>query len=152
MNQKQVIDKVYEIVTPVLEDLEIWDIEMVKEGKNLYLRVYIDREEGGIGIDDCERISRYLSQTLDELDPITDPYMLEVSSPGITRALKRDSDFLRYIGHDIEIKLYKAHDKKKTLIGQLTAFENGVLTLTEDGKAIKFEKKDLASVRLAIHF
>ena len=180
MNQKQVVEKVTEILTPVLEDLVIWDIEMAKEGKNLYLRVYIDREpsdepeaetgeehanegeehatEGeaptpqGIGIEDCERISRHLSAVLDELDPITDPYMLEVSSPGLTRALKTPAHFARFIGHDVDVTLYKPYNNKKLLTGELVSFENQVVTLFFDDAEHTFEQKALASVKLAIDF
>lgn len=159
MNQKQVVEKVIEILTPALEDLIIWDVEMVKEGKNLYLRVYIDREpseapdvRSGIGIEDCERISRHLSGVLDELDPITEPYMLEVSSPGVTRTLKTPEHFDRYLGHDIDVSLYKPYNNKKLLTGELVSYENQVVTLYFDEAEHTFEQKALASVKLAIDF
>ena len=164
MNQKQVIEKVTEILTPALEDLIIWDIEMVKEGKNLYLRVYIDRvadedeatsedqPQKGIGVEDCERISRYLSEKLDEIDPITDPYMLEVSSPGVTRALKTPEHFERYIGWDVDVTLYKPYNNKKLLSGELVSLENQVVTLFFDDAEHTFEQKALASVKLALDF
>lgn len=162
MNQKQVVEKVHEILEPVLDDLELWDVEMVKEGKNLYLRVYIDRDKDhdsddqpkGIGIEDCERISRHLSQVLDELDPITDPYMLEVSSPGVTRTLKSDSHFLRYIGYDIDITLYKPleNTKKKTFTGELISVDKDIVTIDIDGTQHRIDKKDLANVKLGFTF
>ena len=156
MTQKEVIKKVEELLAKALpeKNLTLWDVEMVKEGKNLYLRVYIDKEEG-VGISDCEFTSRYLSQALDELDPIEAPYMLEVSSPGINRVLKRDSDFVRYIGHLADIKLFKPHEttNQKESQGTIQAFANETLTITtQDGKTLHFNKKEIAKARLSVSF
>lgn len=154
MSNKDIIKKVEKILAPIIieNNFELWDIELVKEGQNLYLRVYIDKENG-ITLDDCELVSRFLSQKLDELDPLTLPYMLEVSSPGINRTLKRDSDFLRYIGEVVDIKLYKAKGKVKEFHGELISFENNIVTiLDEDGEKHSFERKEIAICRLAILF
>lgn len=154
MRNKETVSKVLEILEPVLTEnkLELWDVELVKEGQNLYLRVFIDKE-GGVGIDDCEMVSRFLGGKLDELDPVSDPYMLEVSSPGINRELKRDSDFVRYIGEVVDIKLYKAQNKTKKFQGKIKSFENQVLVIThESGQDYSFERKDIAICRIAVLF
>lgn len=154
MTNKDTIKKVEEILQPMIIEnaFELWDIELAKEGQNLYLRVYIDKENG-ITLDDCELVSRFLSEKLDELDPLALPYMLEVSSPGINRALKKDSDFIRYIGEIVDIKLYKAKDKVKEFQGELISFENNIITIVdEDGVEHSFERKEIAICRLAILF
>lgn len=154
MNNKDTIENVKKILEPItLENsLELWDIELTKEGPNLYLRVFIDKESG-VTIDDCELISRFLSQKLDELDPVKQPYMLEVSSPGINRALKKDSDFIRYIGEVVDIKLYKAKDKVKEFQGELDSFENDIITIIDvNDNTYSFSKKEVAICRLAVIF
>lgn len=145
-------------VLPILEQiiaekgLELVDLEFVKEGVNWYLRVYIDKD-GGVNIDDCEAVSRALEVKLDEKDPIEQAYILEVSSPGIDRPLKKDADFVKYQGEIIDVKLYKAQDGSKQYQGKLLGLENGVLSIEEEnGTIVKFEQKDIASVRLAVIF
>ncbi len=145
-------------VLPILESiiaekgLELVDLEFVKEGVNWYLRVYIDKD-GGVNIDDCEAVSRALEVKLDEKDPIEQAYILEVSSPGIDRPLKKDADFVKYQGEIIDVKLYKAQDGSKQYQGKLLGLENGVLSIEEEnGTIVKFEQKDIASVRLAVIF
>ena len=125
------------------------DLEFVKEGANWYLRVYIDKE-GGVTIDDCEAVSRALEAKLDEADPIEQAYILEVSSPGIDRPLKKDEDFVKYQGEMIDVKLYKAQEGRKQFQGKLLGLADGVVSLEEDGKIFAFERKDIASVRLAV--
>ena len=115
MSKKDLYEsKTEELVTPLIEqnNFELVDIEYVKEGSNWYLRVYIDKP-GGINVDDCELISRALSDKLDEEDFIDDAYILEVSSPGLGRPLKKDKDFERSLGEDVEIKLYRMKDGTK---------------------------------------
>ncbi len=124
-------------------------MEFVKEGANWYLRVYIDKE-GGVTIDDCEAVSRALEAKLDEADPIEQAYILEVSSPGIDRPLKKDEDFVKYQGEMIDVKLYKAQEGRKQFQGKLLGLADGVVSLEEDGKIFAFERKDIASVRLAV--
>jgi len=131
---------------------ELYDVEYVKEGGNWYLRTYIDKE-GGITVDDCETVSRSLSDLLDKNDFIPDAYILEVSSPGLGRQLKRDKHFEKSIGEEVEVKLYKAIEKKKEFVGILTAFDQTTLTIETD-KNVKMEipRADIAMVRLTFDF
>ena len=142
------------ILEPIIAEkgLELVDLEFVKEGVNWYLRVYIDKDSG-VNIDDCEAVSRALEVKLDEKDPIEQAYILEVSSPGIDRPLKKDADFVKYQGEIIDVKLYKAQDGSKQYQGRLLGLEDGVLSIEEEnGNVVKFEQKDIASVRLAVIF
>ncbi|MGM9916661.1 ribosome maturation factor RimP [Anaerotignum sp.] len=146
--------KVLPFLEPIVEanDLELVDLEFVKEGVNWYLRVYIDKE-GGVNIDDCELVSRALEAKLDEADPIEQAYILEVSSPGIDRPLKKEADFVKYRGEIIDVKLYKAQNGTKQYQGKLLGLENGVISIEEEnGNVVTFEHKDTASVRLAVIF
>ena len=125
------------LITPIIEanNFELVDMEYVKEGSNWYLRAYIDKE-GGITVDDCELVSRAFSDLLDKEDFIEDAYIMEVSSPGLGRPLKKDKDFKRSMGEEIEIRLYKAIEKKKEDIGILTAFDSQTVTIEhEDGSS-----------------
>lgn len=141
------------LVTPFIQEnnFELVDTEFVKEGGNYYLRVYIDKP-GGINIDDCELISRALSDKLDEEDYIEEAYILEVSSPGLGRPLKKEKDYQRALGEEIEIKLYKAMDKVKEFQGILKSYDDETVTIEENGNGITFEKKNIAIIRLAIDF
>ena len=146
--------KVLPLLEPIVEanNLELVDLEFVKEGVNWYLRVYIDKD-GGVNIDDCELVSRALEAKLDEKDPIEQAYILEVSSPGIDRPLKKEADFVKYQGEIIDVKLYKAVNGSKQYQGKLLGLENGVLSIEEEnGNVVTFEHKDTASVRLAVIF
>ena len=131
---------------------ELVDVEYVREVGVWYLRCYIDKE-GGITVDDCEVISRLLGEWLDKEDFIEDSYILEVSSPGLGRPLKKEKDFARSIGKDVEIRLYKAIDKQKEFTGTLTSYYADSVTLTmEDGSERTFEKSGIALIRLAFDF
>jgi ribosome maturation factor RimP len=133
-------------------NFELVDVEYVKEGGNWYLRAYIDKE-GGITVDDCELVSRALSDLLDANDFIDDAYILEVSSPGLGRQLKKDKDFNRSIGEEIDIKLYKAIDKRKEISGILLEFDKDTITIElEDGNTQTINRSDIAMVRLAFDF
>ena len=150
--EKNTEQKVLTIVEPILKEkaLELADLEFVKEGPNWYLRVYIDKE-GGVTIEDCESVSRILEKKLDEVDPIEQAYILEISSPGIDRPLKKPEHFQKYIGEVIDIKLYKPLNGKKEYQGELKHFENGVITIIDEYEnEIEFVQKETASVRLAI--
>ena len=138
---------------PIIEEgnFELVDVEYVKEGANWYLRVYADKE-GGINIDDCVAISRALEVKLDEKDVIPDAYILEVSSPGLGRQLKKERDYKRSLGKEVEIKLYKARDKQKELEGILKAYDDDSFTITIDDEDVVFDKKEIAMMRLAVHF
>ena len=141
-------------IMPVLEQhqFELVDVEYVREVGVWYLRCYIDKE-GGITVDDCEVISRLLGEWLDKEDFIEDSYILEVSSPGLGRPLKKEKDFARSIGKDVEIRLYKAIDKQKEFTGTLTSYDADSVTLTmEDGSERTFEKSGIALIRLAFDF
>ena len=131
---------------------ELVDVEYVREVGVWYLRCYIDKE-GGITVDDCEVISRLLGEWLDKEDFIEDSYILEVSSPGLGRPLKKEKDFARSIGKDVEIRLYKAIDKQKEFTGTLTSYDADSVTITmEDGSERTFEKSEIALIRLAFDF
>lgn len=146
--------KVLPLLEPIVEEkgLELVDVEFVKEGANWYLRIYIDKD-GGVSIDDCEGVSRTLEAKLDETDPIEQAYILEVSSPGIDRPLKKDADFVKFQGEIIDVKLYKAVDGKKQYQGKLLGLEDGVISLEEeDGTVRTFTQKESADVRLAVIF
>ncbi len=132
--------------------LELVDLEFVKEGANWYLRVYIDKE-GGVTIDDCEAVSRALEAKLDAADPIEQAYILEVSSPGLDRPLKKPEDFEKYKGEIIDVKLYKPQDGSKQHQGRLLGLTDGVLSIEkENGEVVSFAQKDTAGVRLAVIF
>lgn len=126
----------------------LWDVEYVKEAGTWFLRVYIDKK-GGVSINDCEAVSRPLSDKLDEVDPIEGSYVLEVSSAGADRALKKPEHFAAFIGSEVEVRLYRARDGKKEFVGVLAGYENGDVLL-KDG--LSFEKKDIAQVRLHVTF
>lgn len=131
---------------------EVYDVEYVKEGGNWFLRCYIDKE-GGITVDDCELVSRSLSDLLDKEDFIPDAYILEVSSPGLGRLLKRDKHFEKSIGEEVEIKLFKPIDKKKDYIGILVGFDQNILTIeTEDETRMDIPRAGISSVRLTFDF
>ncbi|MCL2567981.1 MAG: ribosome maturation factor RimP [Oscillospiraceae bacterium] len=154
------MSKVVEVVTkmaePVVEEAgcSLWNVEYVKEtGGHWFLRVYIDKADG-INIEDCERVSRALDPKLDELDVISGQYTFEVSSAGAERQLKRDSDFAQFIGHLVEVKLYRAVSGGKEHVGKLIAYENGDVTIEmvkgKETELRKFLKNDIAMVRLRI--
>lgn len=131
---------------------ELVDVEYVKEAGTWYLRAYIDKE-GGIAVDDCEVISRALSDWLDKEDFIDDSYILEVSSPGLGRPLKKERDFVRSMGKDVDVRLYRQLNKQKEFTGALSAYDENTVTLTmEDGSQMVFEKADIALIRLALDF
>lgn len=142
------------ILLPIMEEhgFELWDVEYVKEGSNWYLRAYIDKP-GGININDCEVVSRQLSDILDEKDFIDDAYILEVSSPGLGRPLKKEKDFLRSLGEEVEIRTYRMIDKQKEFVGLLRGYDKDSVTIEmEDGEERTFMKTDIALVRLAFDF
>ena len=139
---------------PLMEEhgFELVDVEYVKEAGTWYLRAYIDKE-GGIAVDDCEVISRALSDWLDKEDFIDDSYILEVSSPGLGRPLKKEKDFVRSMGKDVDVRLYRQLNKQKEFTGALSAYDENTVTLTmEDGSQMVFEKADIALIRLALDF
>ena len=146
--------KTESFLLPLMEEnnFELVDVEYVKEAGNWYLRAYIDKE-GGITVDDCETISRRLGDWLDEKDFIADSYILEVSSPGLGRPLKKDKEFNRSIGKDVDIKLYKPLNKQKDFTGTLTSYDRETVTITqEDGIELVLNRPEIALIRLAFDF
>lgn len=140
------------LLKPILDDrgFELWDIEYVKEGADYYLRAYIDKE-GGITIDDCVDVSRALSDELDRDDFIPDAYILEVSSPGLGRALKKDRDYERSVGKKIELKTYKPVDGCKEFTGELISFDKeSVKIMTGEGINRSFGRADIAKANLYV--
>ncbi|HKL99124.1 MAG TPA: ribosome maturation factor RimP [Mobilitalea sp.] len=146
--------KTAKLLGPVMDanHIELYDVEYVKEGSNWYLRTYIDKE-GGITVDDCELVSRALSELLDKADFIPEAYILEVSSPGLGRQLKKDKHFEKSIGEEVEIKLYKPIDKKKEWMGILTSFSADTITIEiEDNTKMDIPRANIALVRLTFDF
>lgn len=148
-----IVSRVETLVMPIIEEgnFELVDVEWVKEGSNWYLRIYADKE-GGININDCVDISRALEVKLDEEDFISNEYILEVSSPGLGRPLKKENDFRRSVGKEIDLKLYKAINKQKEFTGVLTAYDDETVTVDVEGEEMTFVRKDLALIRLSLNF
>ena len=146
-------ERVAGIVRPVVEEegCSLWDVEYVREAGTWYLRVFIDKE-GGVGIDDCERISRRLDPILDEADPIPDSYVFEVGSAGAERELKRPSDFAQFMEHEVEVRLYQPLEGRKAWVGVLTGYENGDVSIRAGKEELRFAKAQLAQVKLHVTF
>lgn len=153
MRKEDIEKRTEALVLPIVDEFgfDLWDVEYVKEGSEYYLRAYIDKD-GGITIDDCVDVSRKLSDKLDEDDFIDGEYMLEVSSPGVERALKKDRDFDKSIGKDVYVKLYKAIDKQKEFVGKLISYDKTVVTVEIDGNNTEFTRSDIALIRLYVEF
>ena len=149
----KVTDLVAKLAAPAVEaaGCELWDVEYVREAGSWYLRLYIDKE-GGVDILDCEKISREVSDLLDEADPIEGSYTFEVSSAGAERALKRPGDFARFMGSPVAVKLYRARDGRKEFAGVLAGYEDGNITIPVGDAAITFAKEEVALCRLRIEF
>ena len=143
----KITEKVEALAKPVVEEegCELWSVEYIREAGTWYLRVLIDKD-GGVGIDDCERISRRLDPILDDADPIPDSYVFEVGSAGAERELKRPSDFERYIGAEVEVKLYQPYQGKKSYVGSLVAYEDGNVTVS----SVFLKKEQIAQVKLHV--
>ncbi len=142
-----------ELLAPIVNanHVEIYDVEYVKEGSDYYLRAYIDKPEG-VNIIDCENVSRALSDALDEADFIEEAYILEVSSPGLGRTLKKDRHFEKSIGKDIELKLFKAKDGNKEFQGVLKSYDTEKLCVDVEGQIQEFLRNEIAVVKLALDF
>lgn len=143
----KISDKVEALARPVVEEegCRLWSVEYVKEAGTWYLRVYIDKE-GGVGIADCEAISRRLDPILDEADPVPDSYVFEVGSAGSERELRRPSDFEQFIGSEVEVRLYQPRDGRKTVVGTLEGYCEGNITVS----GAELKKEQIAQVRLHI--
>ncbi len=143
-----------ELITPILDrmNFELVDVEYVKEGGTWYLRAYIDKE-GGITVNDCEAVAREMNEILDREDFVEDSYVFEVSSPGLGRPLKKEKDYIRSMGKEVEIRTYRAINREKEFYGILSAYDENTVTIkTEDGTEMTFEKRDIALIRLAFDF
>lgn len=154
MKKKEIENITREMALSIIKDtdIELVDVEYIKEGSHMYLRVFIDNPEG-TSIEDCQKISQSISNRLDDIDPIEENYFLEVSSPGLDRPLKTENDLKNSIGKDIEISLYKPINGKKRYIGKFIDFDNNHIAI-EDEKLgeIKIERKLIAKINLAINF
>lgn len=142
------------LIQPILEKLnfELVDVEYVKEGSVWYLRAYIDKE-GGITVNDCETVAREMNDLLDVEDFIPDSYTFEVSSPGLGRPLKKEKDYVRNMGKEVEIRTYRAIDRCKEFYGNLSAYDKDSVTIeTEEGKPMSFARTEIALIRQAVHF
>ncbi|MBW4838345.1 MAG: ribosome maturation factor RimP [Paenibacillaceae bacterium] len=153
MSTPKIKATVEQMVTPYLEEngFELVDVEYVKEGSNWFLRVFVDKD-GGIDIDDCGRISEYLSEKLDANDPIPSAYFLEVSSPGAERPLKKAEDVSKAVGKDVFVTTYEPVDGLKEFEGRLLSFEDGDMVVEVGKKRHAIPYSKVASARLAIIF
>lgn len=155
MSRREMYEKkTEELLLPIIEanGFELVDVEYVKEGGNWYLRAYIDKP-GGISVDDCEAVSRAFSDILDEKDYIEDTYIFEVSSPGLGRPLKKEKDFKRSMGEEVEIRTYRAIDRQKEFVGILTDYDEDTVTIAYEDETTKtFDRTDIALIRLAFDF
>ena len=149
----KVTELVAEFARPIVEahGCELWDVEYVREGSDYFLRLYLDKE-GGVNIDDCEAVSRAVDPILDEKDPIPGSYHFEVCSAGLERVLKRPSDFQRFLGSLITVKLYRPRNGLKEIPCVLKAYDQGKLTVEAGKETITFEKSEVAQVRLRVEF
>ncbi len=155
MSKKEMYEaRTEELITPILErfGFELVDVEYVKEGSIWYLRVYIDKE-GGITSDDCADVSREMNEILDREDYVEGSYVFEVSSPGLGRPLKKEKDYIRSMGKELEIRTYRAVNRQKEFYGILKAYDENTVTIEqEDGEELVFQKSDIALIRLAFDF
>ncbi len=149
----KVTDVVEALCAPIAQenDCGIWDVEYVKEAGTWFLRVYLDKP-GGVTIDDCEAVSRVLSDKLDEADPIEGSYVLEVSSPGADRVLRKPEHFAQFMGEKVEARLYRPRNGAKSIVGELAGYEDGAVTLVTPQETVRLEKQDVAQVRMFITF
>lgn len=153
MTKRDIPTIVEELVLPIAQEigLELVEVEFVKEGPYWYLRVFLDKD-GGVEIEDCSLLSHKLGQLLDEQDPIPQAYMLEVSSPGLDRPLKKQADFIKYAGRLVRVKTFAPIDNQKEFIGELKGLEGDDIVLTVNGSQVGIPREKAASIRLEIEF
>lgn len=155
MSKKEAYEqRTEELITPILErnQFELVDVEYVKEGSEWYLRAYIDKE-GGITVNDCTLVAREMNEILDKEDYVEGSYIFEVSSPGLGRPLKKEKDYVRAMGKNLEIRTYRAINKEKEFYGILKSYDNETVTIeTENAEDLTFAKKEIALIRLAFDF
>ena len=147
----KITEKVAALARPIVEEegCTLWDVEYVREAGTWYLRIFVDKE-GGLSIDDCERISRRLDPMLDEADPIPDSYVFEVGSAGAERELERPSDFEQFLGSEVEVRLYQPVNGAKAFVGKLKGYDDGDVTIENGGSDMRFDKSRVALVKLHI--
>ena len=150
----KVTEIVAEFAKPIVEQhgCQLWDVEYVREGSERFLRLYLDKPDGTVDINDCEAISRAVDPILDEKDPIPESYHFEVCSAGLERALKRPGDFARFMGSTVTVKLYRPRNGLKEIPGILRGYEDGKVTVEAGKETITFEKSEVALVRLRVEF
>ena len=149
----KITEQVWQFAEPLVQaqGCSVWDVEYVREGGEWFLRLYIDKD-GGVDIDDCEAVSHAVDPVLDEKDPIPESYRFEVCSAGLERVLKRPSDFERFLGEPVLVKLYRPKDGRKEFPGVLKGYKDGDVTISAGGQEITFEKAEVALVRLRVEF
>ena len=149
----KITEQVASFAQPIVEEkgCTLWDVEYVREGSERFLRLYIDKD-GGVSIDDCEAVARAVDPILDEKDPIAESYHFEVCSAGLERPLKRPSDFEKFMGSPIMVKLYRPRNGLKEIPGILRGYEEGRVTVEAGKEMITFEKSEIALVRLRVEF
>ena len=159
MAKERITDVIYQMALPLAEShgLDIYEVEYKKEGSDYVLRVILDTKPGSeieyVSINDCEEVSRSLSDLLDSKDPIKEAYMLEVTSPGLDRPLKKEEDFVRFKGKSVDLGLYKAVNKSKVITGELVGKTDGIITVTlPDGTDFKINEDSVSSVKLTVIF
>lgn len=154
MSRKETYERrTEELLLPIVQKLgvAIYDVEYVREGGDWYLRAYIDKPEG-VTIGDCEAVSRALSDELDREDFIDDAYILEVSSPGLGRALRKDRHLEQSVGEKVEIRLYQPYENCREFSGTLRGYTDQAIIIETEEKEMSFARKDIALIRLALDF
>ena len=153
MNKNSILDYIRDISEKIVEDMdvEIYDVEYVKESGINYLRIYISKE-AGVNLDDCSIVNNKISEELDKEDPIEEAYYLEVSSPGIDRAFRNEKDYEKNVGREVEVKLYSKLDGKKYYLGNLVEFNQETVIVEEAGKKIRIERSNISKINKSVEF
>lgn len=153
MGKDSIVQSVTELIEPVVHDenLELVDVEYKKEGKNWYLRIYIDKD-GGVSVEDCQKVSRQIEDMIQIDEIIHSAYILEVSSPGLDRPLKKEKDLLRSIGKKVSVTTYSPIDKQRNFVGIIKDFSNQTLSLDVNGKSVAIPFEVIANTKLVIEF
>lgn len=153
MSKSEIEKKTEEYILPILDELHfiLWDVEFVKEGGEYFLRAYIDKE-GGISLDDCTEVSRRMNDILDSDEYIDVPYTFEVSSPGLTRVLKKDRELQNSIGRDVDVTTYQKIDGAKEFTGILKSFDKDHVLLSFGDSEMNFDRKNISKIRLSPDF
>lgn len=145
---KNIEEKAEALIEPIVAKLgyELYDVEYAKDGKDYYLRVFIDQEKG-ITLEDCEKVSNAINDILDNEDLVKEQYFLEVSSPGVERVLRKDKHLQKNINQEIVVKLFKSYEGTKQIIGLLLNFDKDTISVKTEEKIIKVERKNIAGIK-----